>query len=53
MEKWDQDGSMLSINRTVAKLGDKCKGLLAMHALSGCDTTHIHLGRERAIAALN
>ena len=53
MEKWDRDGSMLSINRIVAKLGDKCKGLLAMHALSGCDTTNIHLGRERAITALN
>ena len=53
MEKWDRDGSMLSINRTVPKVGDKCKGLLAMPALSGCDTTHIHLGRERAITALN
>jgi hypothetical protein len=33
MEKWDR--SVFDINATVAKLGEKCKGILGMHALSG------------------
>ena len=37
MERWD--GSILNINSTVQFLGQKCEGLLAMHALSGCDST--------------
>ena len=34
-EKWD--GAVLSINDTVISLGAKCKGILATHALCGCD----------------
>lgn len=34
MEKWDR--SVFDINATIAKLGEKCKGILGMHALSGC-----------------
>ena len=33
MEKWD--GTILDINATVRELGEKCQGLLGMHALSG------------------
>ena len=36
MERWN--GSALDINATIDALGDKCKGLLGMHTLSGCDT---------------
>ena len=32
------NGSVVDINATVDALGDKCKGLLGMHTLSGCDT---------------
>ena len=38
MEKWDM--TVLDINATVNSLGErKCKILLAIHALSGSDTT--------------
>ncbi len=32
------DGKVIDIKETAIKLGDKCLDLLAMHALSGCDT---------------
>ena len=41
MEQWD--GTILDINATSAHLGSKCLQLLGMHALSGCDTTSVHL----------
>nr|CAD7399537.1 unnamed protein product [Timema cristinae] len=37
MERWD--GTVLDINSTSSKLGQKCLQLLGMHALIGCDTT--------------
>ena len=36
MERWNK--SALDINATIDALGDKCKGLLGMHTLSGFDT---------------
>ncbi len=48
MEKWD--GSVLDINATVAKLGDKCNGILGMHALSGCDTVSYPNGKGKVSA---
>ena len=36
MERWD--GTVLNINLTVENLGEQCRSVLAMHALSGCDT---------------
>jgi hypothetical protein len=53
MEKWD--GSVLDINATVANLGDKYKGILGMHALSGCDTVSYPNGKGKlsALKVLN
>ena len=48
MEKWDR--SVLDINATVTKLGEKCKGILGMHALSGCDTVSYPNGKGKASA---
>ena len=48
MEKWDR--SVLDINATVAELGEKCKGILSMHALSGCDTVSYPNGKGKASA---
>ena len=31
------DGTIIDINATVAKLGDKCKSVLPLHAMTGCD----------------
>ena len=42
MEKWD--GTVLDINATVDKLGDKCGQLLGMHALSRCGTVSYPCG---------
>lgn len=50
MERWD--GTVLDINATCNKLGPKCLQLLAMHALSGCDTTSYPYGKGK-ISALN
>ncbi|KAK3877224.1 hypothetical protein Pcinc_018024 [Petrolisthes cinctipes] len=36
MERWN--GVVLDINATCLQLGTKCLQLLAMHAISGCDT---------------
>ncbi|KAJ3588278.1 hypothetical protein NHX12_011871 [Muraenolepis orangiensis] len=46
MEKWD--GTILDINASVMALGDKCQGLLGMHALSGCDTVSYPCGKGKA-----
>ena len=48
MERWN--GSVLDINATVTALGDKCRGLLGMHALSGCDTVSYPNGRGNVSA---
>ena len=32
------DGSIISISATAEKLGDKCKCLLPLHSLTGCDS---------------
>ena len=50
MEIWN--GSVLDINATVTALGDKCRGLLGMHALSlsGCDTVSYPNGRGNVSA---
>ena len=45
MERWN--GSVLDINATVTALGDKCRGLLGMHALSGCGTVSYPNGRGK------
>jgi len=53
MEKWD--GSLLYINTTVTKLGEKCKGILGMHAFSGCGTVSYpsEKGKVSALHVLN
>jgi hypothetical protein len=48
MLKWD--GVVLNINATVSKLGDKCSGILGMHALSGCDTVSYPNGKGKVSA---
>ena len=41
---------MLDVNGTVKKLGAKCANILAVHALSGCDTTSYPYGKGKATA---
>ena len=48
MEKWN--GTVLSINATAKNLGDHCCSILAMHALSGCDTTSYPVGKGKVSA---
>ena len=49
MEKWD--GTILDIlNATVRTLGEKCQGLLGMHALSGCDSVSYSCGKGKVTA---
>ena len=48
MEKWD--GSVLDINATVSQNGDKCQGMLGMHALSGCDSVSYPNGKGKVSA---
>ena len=48
-EKWD-GAAVLSINDTVISLGAKCKGILATHALCGCDTTSFPCGRGNTMS---
>ena len=50
MRKWD--GDVLNINETVSWLDDKCKVILAMHALSGSDCTSYLCGKGK-ISAYN
>ena len=46
------DGKIIDISATALKLGDKCFDLLAVHALSGCDTVSYPFGKGK-ISALN
>ena len=48
MEKWN--GTSLDINATIRGLGDRCQGLLGMHALSGCDTASYPCGKGKTSA---
>ena len=48
MERWD--GTVLNINQTVENLGEKCRTILAVHALSGCDTTSFPCGKGKVSA---
>ncbi|KAJ8332143.1 hypothetical protein SKAU_G00428710 [Synaphobranchus kaupii] len=49
MERWDS--TVLNINLTVENLGEQCHSILAMHALSGCDTTS-YPARKGKVSAL-
>ena len=46
------DGKVIDINAMVSKLGNKSFDLLAVHALSGCDTMSYPFGKWQ-ISALN
>ncbi|CAM1319304.1 Uncharacterised protein g7168 [Pycnogonum litorale] len=46
------DGKVIDITATASKLGDKCFDLLAVHALSGCDTVSYPFGKGK-VSALN
>jgi hypothetical protein len=48
MEKWD--GCVLDISATVTQNGDKCRNILGMHALSGCDTVSYPNGKGKTTA---
>ena len=48
MEKWN--GTILDINTTNRGLGDRCQGLLGMHALLGCDTASYPCGKGKTSA---
>ncbi|KAG7157436.1 hypothetical protein Hamer_G005871, partial [Homarus americanus] len=48
MENWN--GSVFNINVVVAKLGEKCKIILRMHTLSGCDTVSYPNGKGKLSA---
>ena len=48
LEKWD--GTVLNINETCKKLGILCLLLLAIHALTGCDTVSYTFGKGKARA---
>ena len=46
------NGKIINISATVAKLGNKCSDLLAVHALSGCDTVSYPYGKGK-ISTIN
>ena len=46
------NGKVIDINATAMKLGDRSLNLLAMHALSGCDTVSYPFGKGK-VSALN
>jgi predicted aminopeptidase len=48
MKKYN--GKVIDINATAAKVGDKCYDLLAVHALSGCDTVSYPFGKGKTSA---
>ena len=54
MRSFDNDGEVISINRTVAKNADIIRFLPACHVISGCDTVpQMHgIGKGKAIGAL-
>ena len=43
-------GQAIDINASALKLGVKCKSLLAVHALSGCDTVSYPFGKGKTSA---
>src|SRR6218665_3190194 len=43
-------GQVIDNNATASKLGNKCYDLLAVHALSGCDTTSYPFGKGKMSA---
>ena len=43
-------GQVIDINASALKLGVKCKSLLAVHALSGCDTVSYPFGKGKTSA---
>ena len=45
------DGRVIYINATATKLGNKCDQLLAVHAITGCDTVSYLFGKGKASAA--
>ena len=53
MQKWDS--TVLNINETCKRLGEKSLQVLGMHALSGCDTSSYPCGKGKvsAIKALS
>ena len=53
MQKWDS--TVLNINETCKRLGEKSLQVLGMHALSGCDTSSYSCGKGKvsAIKALS
>ena len=44
------DGLVININASAAQLGEKCLDILAMHALTGCDTTSYPFGKGKQTA---
>ena len=44
------DGRIININETVAKLGNKSKDILSLHALTGCDTVSYPFGKGKMTA---
>ena len=47
-----RDGSIININATAEKLGDKCKCLLPLHSLTGCDSVSYLFGKGKATAVI-
>ena len=45
MGRWD--GTVLNITSTVENLGEQCRSVLAMYALSRCDTMSYPTGKEK------
>ena len=48
----DTAALFLNIDSTVENLGEHCRPILAMHALSGCDTTSYPIGKGK-VSILN
>lgn len=46
------DGTVIDVNASAEKLGDKCFQLLPLHAATGCDTVSYPYGKGK-VAALN
>lgn len=41
------DGTVININESSKQLGEKCKDILALHALTGCDSTSYPFGKGK------
>jgi len=46
------NGTVIDINASANALGEKCKDLLAVHALTGCDSTSYPFGKGK-VSAIN